>query len=41
MQDFELYDYTITIAEIEKLVKENTEVLVIINGEYYEVKGGK
>lgn len=37
MQDFRQYDYTISAEGIEKAVKAGLEVMVIINGEYYEV----
>ena len=33
--------YEITIKEIEKAMKDGYSVMVIINGEWYELKGGK
>ena len=33
--------YEITIEEIEKAMKDGYSVMVIINGEWYELKGGK
>ena len=36
MQDFKNYDYTLTINQLEKAIKEQPdEILIIINGEYY------
>ena len=38
MQNCSMYDYTITIYELGKLIAEGKEtIIVIINGEYYEV----
>lgn len=45
MQDFRNYDFTLTVKDLEKIVNDGLEsVVVIVNGEYYEVvkeKAGK
>ena len=41
MQDFESYNYTIKLSEIEKVIRKaidfGVEPLIIINGEYYDI----
>lgn len=39
MQDFTRYDYTLTLERLGEIQKEyDGAILVIINGEYYELK---
>lgn len=39
MQDFTRYDYTLTLERLREIQKEyDGAILVIINGEYYELK---
>ena len=40
MQDFRKYDYTVTAAQLEEIAKEQ-DIIVIINGEYYDFKPTK
>lgn len=40
MQDFRNYDFTLTVKDIEKLVKDGLDVVVIVNGEYYDIVSG-
>lgn len=37
MQDFRNYDFTLAVKDIEKLVNDGLEVVVIVNGEYYDI----
>jgi len=41
MQDFENYNYTIKISDVEKAIRAafdfGVEPLIIINGEYYDI----
>ena len=37
MQDFKQYDYTLTLDQLKKIYEENKDIIIIINGEYYEL----
>ena len=39
MQDFTMYDYTLTVDDLKKVIADGEPVVVIINGEYYDLKG--
>lgn len=41
MQDYH-YDWSLTVAQLEQAMQEyDGKIFVIINGEYYELKGGE
>lgn len=38
MQDFRLYDYTLTLEQLRRVMTEDAQTVVaIINGEYYDI----
>ena len=39
MQDFMRYDFTLTVDNLKRIVDDGEEVTVIINGEFYDLKG--
>lgn len=38
MQDFNRYNYTLTVEDIQKAIAAGQTVTVIINGEYYDIE---
>lgn len=41
MQDFTKYDFTLTVDDLKRIIADGENVTVIINGEYYDLKGGE
>ena len=38
MQDFKQFNYKLTLDQIRELIEAGKQPLILVNGEYYEIK---